>query len=614
MVEKKHYSLLTRVGVAFAAVVTLGLVSMISSVIIADSAEGDSYAINLAGSLRMQSYRIVALLQRKEQPSTVKQAINDFEQRLSNPILQHVVSSQLDHQVNVSYREVVNRWQSLKPQLLENFTKDIEFVHLQQVDKFVNEIDELVKHIEVASETKIYTLRAIQVVTLFLTLLVIFIAMYNLHARLMVPLKELVQTASVIRDGGFNQRSSYQSADELGLLSNTFNQMLDHLTQLNSELEKRVEQKTATLQRTNRVLETLYETSRWLNDFPQEIQTSIIRCLKRLQQLTDLKRISVCLKLDNNEPFNQILSSDQAKRPPFCQFPDCEGCKERREIQGDLKQSQLMSLDIKNQVGKYGELLIENEASSPITDWQLQLLQAFADMVATACNHNQFIEQKARLAMMSERAVIARELHDSLAQSLSYQKLQVARLRKLLQSSASTDVLEKTINEVQQGLNAAYRHLRELLSTFRLKIDAPGLEQALKGTVKEFQQQTHIQLRLDYKLQQFRLTAHEEIHCLQIAREALSNAIRHSNAKEITLSIHETENGQVELSTLDNGVGIDLTVDKPNHYGLIIIQERVNSLKGTLTIRRCESGGTEVKVEFTPQQLANNQTQIRGLV
>ncbi|WP_163832656.1 histidine kinase [Spartinivicinus ruber] len=614
MVEKKQYSLLTRVGVAFAAVVTLGLVSMISSVIIADSAEGDSFAINLSGSLRMQSYRIVTLLQRKEPPATIKQAINNFEQRLFNPILQHVVTSQLDDQVDNSYQRVVNRWQSLKPQLLTSLSSDLAFIHFQQVESFVNGIDELVKHLEVVSETKIYTLRAIQVVTLFLTLLVIFIAMYNLHTRLMAPLKELVQTASAIRDGDFEQRSPYQSADELGLLSNTFNQMLDHLTQLNSELEQRVEQKTATLQRTNRVLETLYETSRWLNDFPQEIQTSLVKCLERLQQVTGLKRISTCLELTKSEPFNQLLSSDQNKRPPFCQLPDCEGCQERREIQGDLKQSQLISLAIKNKVDCYGELLVETEVNTSITDWQLQLLQAFTDMVATACNHNQFIEQKARLAMMNERAVIARELHDSLAQSLSYQKLQVARLRKLISAQADPDVLEKTINEIQQGLNSAYRHLRELLSTFRLKIDAPGLEQALKGTIEEYQQQTHITLHLDYQLQQSHLTAHEEIHCLQIAREALSNAIRHSNASRVTVYLSETANGQVELAIVDDGIGIDLNTEKPNHYGLIIIQERANSLQGVLTLRRSTEGGTEVKVEFTPQQTTRNQQELGELV
>ena len=70
---------------------------------------------------------------------------------------------------------------------------------------------------------------------------------------------------------------------------------------------------------------------------------------------------------------------------------------------------------------------------------------------------------------MEERAVIARELHDSLAQALSAQKLQLARLKRLMQKESGQAQLDDSVQQIDRGLNSAYRQLRELLTTFRIR-------------------------------------------------------------------------------------------------------------------------------------------------
>jgi two-component system nitrate/nitrite sensor histidine kinase NarX len=83
------------------------------------------------------------------------------------------------------------------------------------------------------------------------------------------------------------------------------------------------------------------------------------------------------------------------------------------------------------------------------------------------------------LALLEERAVIARELHDSLAQSLSYLKIQVGRLQLLPGGAEAAAQARDIVTELREGLNGAYRQLRELIATFRLKMEHPRLEDSL---------------------------------------------------------------------------------------------------------------------------------------
>ncbi|HFX0846850.1 TPA: two-component system response regulator NarL [Pseudomonas aeruginosa] len=127
---------------------------------------------------------------------------------------------------------------------------------------------------------------------------------------------------------------------------------------------------------------------------------------------------------------------------------------------------------------RFGELFIESR-SGRLENWQQQLIETFCDNIARTFALSLQQEQESRLALFAERGTIARELHDSLAQSLSYLKIQVSRLGTLLKREAPAEKIEDTLDELREGLNGAYRQLRELLTTFRLSLDEPSLEAAL---------------------------------------------------------------------------------------------------------------------------------------
>lgn len=97
------------------------------------------------------------------------------------------------------------------------------------------------------------------------------------------------------------------------------------------------------------------------------------------------------------------------------------------------------------------------------------------------------------------------------------------------------------------------------------------------------------------------MPSHQAIHVLQIAREALSNALKHSQATEVKVSVTQHGN-QVKMVVEDNGCGVPQHAERSNHYGLIIMRDRAQSLRGDCRVRRRETGGTEVAVTFIPEK------------
>jgi two-component system nitrate/nitrite sensor histidine kinase NarX len=154
---------------------------------------------------------------------------------------------------------------------------------------------------------------------------------------------------------------------------------------------------------------------------------------------------------------------------------------------------------------------------------------------------------------------------------------------------------------MRNELNTSWMQLRELLTTFRLQLTEPGLRPALEASCEEYSARFGFPVQLDYQLPPRFVPSHQAIHALQIAREALSNALKHSEATEVTVSV--THNGnQVRLTVTDNGRGVPDHAERNNHYGLIIMRDRAQSLRGDCQVRRRDAGGTEVVVSFIPEK------------
>ncbi len=144
--------------------------------------------------------------------------------------------------------------------------------------------------------------------------------------------------------------------------------------------------------------------------------------------------------------------------------------------------------------------------------------------------------------------------------------------------------IEETLDELREGLNSAYRQLRELLTTFRLSLEQSSLEAALVKTVEEFAERGNLGIELDNRLAHIPLNPNEEIHILQIVREALSNVVRHAGASHAKVTLGEDADEQVCITVDDDGVGFDPAQSRNGHYGLSIMRERSQTLEASFSI------------------------------
>lgn len=272
---------------------------------------------------------------------------------------------------------------------------------------------------------------------------------------------------------------------------------------------------------------------------------------------------------------------------------------ETKLIQGEC--IQCVTIPLPGPSGWLGILLIETEANHYFEDTEIQLIEVTSQMLALSMGFQAREQEGRRVALLEERAVIARELHDSLAQSLSYMKFQLARLQTnygpgLLESGASV-----IVDDMREGLDNAYRELRELLTTFRVQMDVRGLDHVLEETINEFSNRSNLSITLDNRLQECRLTVNEEFHLLHVIREALSNIVRHSGADKVTISLVLQSTGDVVVTVDDNGIGSAFDESKPHHYGLAIMTERAHCLGGGVEIKPRRLGGTRVRLQFRPK-------------
>ncbi len=617
-------SLLLKLGGALALIAGFAILGMASSGIIAESAQGSGEAINLAGSLRMQTYKMTSLALLREQPASqgspdvadqMHQAIRHFEATLADPRIASLVSEGAVSELSNSYSAVLHDWQRIKLRFQESGNGPVPAAQasmplMQDVAHFVDDINNLVKQIELDTEAKIRVLRMVLAAALLMTLFVVGLTLYLARNDLILPLRDLLSFAANVGRGNLAVRTDHTGSDELGRLGKAFNHMAEDLSRLYQNLEARVEEKTAELTIANRSLELLYHSISRLYNGPVAHDTYAI-LLRDLENVLGVGHGLACIVETGQSRASVIATTLHPERgdTDLCGLMSCEACLAHQELAvhpvGNGRR--VLSLPLKDTEQHYGVLQLEMPAGRELAPWQTQLLEALSRHIGIAIGTARRTEQSRRLSLLEERAALARELHDSLAQSLAYMKIQVSRMKPLIENPQRAGEAKDVLEELREGLNSAYRQLRELLTTFRLRIDGEGLATALESTVSEFSTRAGIPIALEVHLAGCHLTPNEEIHALQIIREALSNVVNHARASRADVRIQCNSNGSVSATVTDDGVGIHEVADT-HHYGMTIMEERARHLGGDLLIENLPTTGSRVTLNFQPHLHTDNRT------
>jgi two-component system nitrate/nitrite sensor histidine kinase NarX len=622
--------LLWRIGLALSLIAAMALLGITSSVVIAEKVRGAATAINHAGTLRYSTYDATTAMLRPQgadseaQRREIERAMDRFEKHYAGHHLSRMVPTSASHPARLAYEEIGRIWEAdVRPMLLSAMGRTPDAGAYEQmrelIDDFVYRVDRMVFLLERRTEAQVQSLRIVQGIKLLLTLLIIFFTVWFLRRDVVHPLKELLLGARALRTGDFSQRIRHTGEDELGQLGGAFNLMAQDLSRSYEELERRVQDKTRALECSNRALELMYRSLSHLHDGTLS-RANYTETLREMEKLLGFGSGSLCLLESAGRKGFRLADSghEPGSIGPLCQRYSCADCvgmtHGKVHLGAEREKDGGRTLSIPLFDGAEVLALLQMEVPHGVTPepWQLQLVEAIGRHLGIAIASQRRAIQGRRLALLEERTAIARELHDSLAQALSYLKIQVTRVHAA-STSKDTAQADAALRELRDGLNAAYRQLRELLTTFRIGIGAVGLSSALEETVAGITARGPQYVELDNKLADGELGVNEEVHVLHIIREALCNVQRHAQATRARVTLEWTPERRVCVAIVDNGTGLPNEPGKADHYGLSIMLERAAQLNGELDVGAAPEGGTQVRLLFRPVGLVEPERDVRQI-
>jgi signal transduction histidine kinase len=198
-------------------------------------------------------------------------------------------------------------------------------------------------------------------------------------------------------------------------------------------------------------------------------------------------------------------------------------------------------------------------------------------------------------AVLAERTRISREIHDNLAQEMSGISVQLEVVARTLPpgSDAVKAHLDRARRQVRHGIAEARRYVWDLRSPTLENNDLPT---ALAETARRLTKETTIQCQVEVNGIFRPLARLVEDNLLRIAQEAMNNAVKHSQAQQISVNLVFAAR-RVQLSVRDDGRGFDNLIavnGRDGHFGLIGMRERAEQIGGILSIQSSEGSGTEV--------------------
>jgi two-component system nitrate/nitrite sensor histidine kinase NarX len=240
-----------------------------------------------------------------------------------------------------------------------------------------------------------------------------------------------------------------------------------------------------------------------------------------------------------------------------------------------------------------GELNLFYRSAVTLSDDDRALLETLASHLAGAIEGLRAAALERESAVAEERGLLARELHDSIAQSLAFLKIQIGLLRGALQRG-DTARADQALAELDVGVNGSLSDVRELLVHFRTRTNAEDIVPAIQTTLQKFEHQTGLPTHLSVDGDGLPLDADVQVQVLHVVQEALSNVRKHSGASRVWVNVRQSPPWRVEVR--DDGCGFTPSPDTPDgiHVGLRIMRERAQRVGADVEVVSAPGGGTRI--------------------
>jgi signal transduction histidine kinase len=264
-------------------------------------------------------------------------------------------------------------------------------------------------------------------------------------------------------------------------------------------------------------------------------------------------------------------------------------------MQGSQTRSELtVPIRVKGKI--IGVLDVQSDQPDNFDNIDLELMRSLANQAGTAIENARLYEQAKQVAILEERQRLARELHDSVTQSLYGMTLYAQAAAGQL-ALGNLEQVAEDLRDIQDTSQEALAEMRLLIHELRPPmLEQEGLVVALQARLSAVEGRAGLKTSFKSDLVE-RLPTPIEAGLYRIAQEALNNALKHAHAHMIAITLSRSGK-QVTLEITDDGVGFDPEAAKGRGgLGLPAMQERAAALGGKLVIQSNPGAGTRVITE-----------------
>jgi two-component system nitrate/nitrite sensor histidine kinase NarX len=616
MTSRKHWNLGAKLALVGAPFLLLALLSTAATLWVSWQLDGGAAAVNEAGRMRMQSYRMALSIGTGE-TSAVADQVNEFDQSLAvlrsgDP--ERPLFVPWDATVRAQFRAVEQDWRGFRSRWIDARPSELRDLRSETV-AFAAHINALVTGIESHMAHWTAMLHLLQLSMLAMATVLLFTG----YLFVLEPVGQLKQAIEKIQSGDFDARVERVTSDEFGTLADGFNGMAEHLQSMYRHLERKVADKTAQLQEKHERLESLYEVTALvakatsLDELAQGFVKSVTRIARadgvalRWSDQSNQRYLMLAAHGLPNSMVDAELCIDKGDCYCGAVFPEVGLRVIPIQSLGDTSLQHcakarfetVVNIPVRLHDRLMGEVDLFFHARVNPSPAERSLLEALSSHLAGAMENLRLNALEKEAAVSQERHLLARELHDSIAQSLAFLKIQVQLMRDAVQSGNPVEI-KLVLEEIDAGVRESYSDVRELLLHFRTRTNAEDIEPALATTLRKFEHQSGLKASLTMQGQGLPLSPDLQIQVLHILQEALSNVRKHARASQVWLDVNQQPAWRFEVR--DDGIGFGHGGDllDETHVGLRIMSERAQRIGAELDVISTPGHGSSIILTLPP--------------
>jgi|GEM_PF-896543 len=241
-------------------------------------------------------------------------------------------------------------------------------------------------------------------------------------------------------------------------------------------------------------------------------------------------------------------------------------------------------------------LLFDLPANRPLVPDQLKMLDDLGDEISLAIGNANlhYVRQRQDEVARNERLRIARDLHDTLGQNISYLRLKLERLSDTGPDAGRTDVQDE-LAKMLVVAEEAYEQVRDTLEELR-SAEQGNCDETVRLYAAKAAERAGFSVQVRASGERGTLSTRRMRQLMYIVREALNNIEKHARAQNVDIHL-QWRDDEFRLTVCDDGQGFDpkmLTTE--NQYGMVIMQERARAVHAELTVESSPGAGTELRV------------------